>query len=440
VWAGFADIGLWKRSGSTGYWTDKNHDNAEWSGDASNHMGGNVNSILLDGSDVYVIESPEDQDPTYRLWLSEDGGSTWSRGTTGEFSTNHPYMRSLIKETGHYYLTCDGNVWRIATSDDPINDPWTKVLDEEEPVYTIAGNGSGTLLAGGPAGIYRSTDGETWTETKDLGFDSCVGDATPYKENWNGAHSFSFHPGSLTWVCGSYWNNGNCGSPTYGLLRSSDDGVNWSTVTAKRSVRTAYADSCGNRYFMTTGSSFTNGVDNDNEWDRQRGLQIGRYQYGTSGTFYLTDQVYTGSVTGTVTGSSASYRNPNANRMLTVTSGGTFHVYLAAQGYGVFMSANVAGPPDDELCGIDFHGGGGEMLMQPVVEERPFTISYANGAFTPSHRGRIQVFDLLGRKIADLEAQPEAGIIPWSGKPGVYYARLRSDSREASTRFVVLPR
>lgn len=440
VWAGFADIGLWKRSSSDGYWTDKNHANTEWSGDATYHMGGNVNSILFDGNNIYVIASPEDQNSTYRLWKSTDGGSTWSRGENGEFSSNHAYMRSLIKESGFYYLTCDGDVWRIATSLDPIENSWTKVLDVAQPLYTLAGSGSRTVLAGGPAGIYRSTnDGESWTETKDLGFDACVGEATAYKENWNGAHSFSFHAVSQTWVCGSYWNFGSCNSPTYGVLRSSDDGQSWSTVTAQRCVRTAYADSCGNRYFFTTGSSFTNGVDNDDEWNRQRGLQVGRYQYGTSGTFYLTDQVYTGSVTGTVTGATDSYRNANANRMVAVTSGGTFYVYLAAQGYGVFMSTEVAGPPDDSECGIERPGGGG-MLLRPAVEERPLAVSYANGAFAPSHAGRLQVFDLLGRKVADLEAAPEAGVIPWSGKPGVYYARLRSGHREASTRFVVLPR
>jgi hypothetical protein len=189
---------------------------------------------------------------------------------------------------------------------------------------------------------------------------------------------------------------------------------------------------------FTTGSSFTNGVDGDDEWDRQRGLQVGRYQYGTSGTFYVTDQVYTGSVTGAVTGSTDNYRNPNANRMAAVTSGGTFYVYVAAQGYGVFMSAGVAGPPDDSECGIERPSGG--MSLRQVVEERAFSISYANGAFTASHPGRIQVFDLLGRKVADLEAALHEGVIPWSGKPGVYYARLRSGDRDASTRFVVLPR
>ena len=47
------------------------------------------------------------------------------------------------------------------------------------------------------------------------------------------------------------------------------------------------------------------------------------------------------------------------------------------------------------------------MVLRPAVEERPFSVSYASGAFTWSHPGRIQVFDLLGRKVADLEAGPE---------------------------------
>lgn len=107
LWAGYYDIGLWKRAAS-GWTNQNNNSDDEWND--GDDLGGNVNGILFDGSTTYVTEAPSSKTKNWRLWKSVSGGA-WSKVSPGPpFTANNTFLRSLCKGS-KYWLSVNGAIY-----------------------------------------------------------------------------------------------------------------------------------------------------------------------------------------------------------------------------------------------------------------------------------------------------------------------------------------
>ena len=185
-------------------------------------------------------------------------------------------------------------------------------------------------------------------------------------------------------------------------------------------------DSCGSRIYLTSGEGFSSGPNKETSGDfNTEGVQTCRIS--PSGVITCKSDVSNGSL------SSPTFRNPMASRLSVAYGQDSTYVYVGAQGLGLAFFKDPL--KDDFLCETQFGGGETESAVGGL--NTALYVQYASGAFKLSGPGRLRVFDLLGRQVADLRAE-RAGEIAWTGRPGMYFARFRSGEREATTRFVVL--
>lgn len=430
LWVGFYDIGLWEYSG--GAWYDRNNNaSPSWTGDDG--IGGNITSILIDGSTIYVTaDSSSKASIGWRVWKSTSGGASWSTGGTG-LSDQH-YLRSLCKDGSNYYVTMGGEVYRAT---DPLGSWSKKSPASDTHCYSVSAR-SGTVLAAGDS-LWRSADnGDHWTKVFNLRTGSCRGSNTSklQQEDWNGIHNFAFNEAQQAWFASDYIRPIDIpctGDTLYGVLASTDDGASWSRISAKDQIpccRYVLPDSCGLRFLVCTGSSLSNGVDNEAEWEAERGLLIGRYHGGTSGTFEITDQVYSGSIGSVTASASTGYRNPTATAVATRTGNGgsTYYAYVVAQGYGVMLTDDIP-VPDESQCGTERTGGRGAMAAQQSREEGPPNIGRrvftVEEAISRVQSGELELFDVSGRR----SSQPA---------PGIYFSVTRDKAGAIIARRTVL--
>jgi len=150
-----------------------------------------TNAVAFAKDNVVIVTATEDFSVSNRggIWRSENGGKSWAQvtspsapsGVTLRFSA---YEISIAPDTGNIYVATSFGV----SIGDPEGKTWTHV----DPFGFVFGNAGdrrvisvlalpkNLVLAGGPAGIVRSTDGgTTWVGTTALGLaiaDWVIGD------------------------------------------------------------------------------------------------------------------------------------------------------------------------------------------------------------------------------------------------------------------------
>lgn len=120
-----------------------------------------------DGINVWMI------DPSTGLWQSRDRGVTWTRRQT--FSGTNAYqfhLKASESETGVYYYTRNGQVWKITAGDTAspvLTQLASGVIGAAAAIAVHPGNGKVVVAENGDAptggALWRSTDGGTsWTD------------------------------------------------------------------------------------------------------------------------------------------------------------------------------------------------------------------------------------------------------------------------------------
>ena len=110
---------------------------------------------------------------------------------------------------GYYYAATGNGVYRSKTPS--LTSSWTNVMSVSGGINGIKfANGTGICIKL-HAGIYRSVDGETWTQVFSSSTDYLCGIASDGQGNWIIAGYISFSPL---------------------LLKSVDDGLSWTDVTS----------------------------------------------------------------------------------------------------------------------------------------------------------------------------------------------------------------
>jgi hypothetical protein len=249
---------------------------------------------------------------------------------------------------------------------------------------------SGTVLAGGWNGFYRSTNnGSTWAPIGSGSFNlqGCLGDTALtllYQKTYHGIQDIYYNSASTDWWAVSYMKANPCGGtpPTKGLLRSTDGGATWTAMEDSVQRRGVYVDSCGRRVHLTSGEGFSSGPNSDAGINRATGKKTCRWDGG--GAFFCVPEVATS------TSSNSLYRNPTANAVRAYEGASSCKVYVAAQGYGVMVHdvACLSG-----YCEIE-KGGPKE---RPVEVEAPPEAPQTTFRLAEM-RGRV-LYDVSGRKV-----------------------------------------
>lgn len=441
LWAGFYDIGLWKYSG--GVWSDKNYDDGAGDWGDSDHQGGNITSILFDGSDLYVTAAKSSKKVSgqtyYGYALYKLASGTWSK--VGFTSNNH-YLRSLTKDTssGRYYISCDGDIY-YATSP---SGTWTQGTTTGG-MMTVRAVG-GTIVAGGWKGIYTSTDGGlNWTQRDDLGLSSsCYGETSSlHLETWNGIHDIFYSPGLQDWWATSYMKpdaSSSCLSAgDYGILRTWYPTATWTLYKSQVACRGVAVDSCGERIHYTSGSSFSNGTDNDTEINNERGKQTARWANGAGSSLTVVDDVFTGTNASNPTAvADEDYPNPSGGNVAVIEGANNSTVYVAVQGhglmsetFGVWSCGGGGGGCEDPPCEIENErpGGGGKRARSRAEEHDgpalPRSIYSVAEGQELVRSGKLELYDAAGRRVK-------------APGPGIYFSVERNKARVVTARRAVI--
>jgi hypothetical protein len=186
--------------------------------------------------------------------VSSSDGITYSHSGIGVremVKTANKYVAvGMISSDGQMYNSTDFSTW---TNHSPSN---------IRELYTVAYNGTGTLLAGGYTGAYASTDeGDSWTKVFDEGnttfsalaygnsrfvaggYDnssSFLSYSTDGGSTWTIASTLNYWYTKIKYVNGKFFALGSSNDDYLGRIMYSDDGISWSDVTPSLGFDTYY--------------------------------------------------------------------------------------------------------------------------------------------------------------------------------------------------------
>ena len=281
--AGYYDIGLWKTVDGGATWMNKNPVFANWNG-----FGGNVTGIVAAENGLTLAtmapSSKTDADSggiyLYSLWRSVDRGDTWTACRGGLPYDGFMYGLSRDASSGRLWLTRDGQVFTSTNSG----------LDWRPAPGTLPRSGlyvtqarGGVVLAGGTAGLYRMSGGDstTWTpvekEAFDFGNDPGEVGSEIHKVRWHGIQQILFdrYAANRVWVVSYYRHKGTPGKRV-GIWRSDDLGVTFTQVSNARLRRGVAVDSLGRRLHVTSGAALTAGANDPVELNAAQGKETWR--------------------------------------------------------------------------------------------------------------------------------------------------------------------
>jgi hypothetical protein len=458
LWAGFYDIGLWKRSPGGG-WTNMN-----WPGDSDcpatpssgsypmcwtsgELVGGNVNSMAFDGSgNLWVTECESSKSSNWDVYKHTSSGWTTAYGNAGGL-----LFRSLAFDGGtHMWVAridtgftitgdpsndfaCGRPYWVSTSGGEFYNgdvDQWLGNCD----AYTIGTNPTtGTVLAGGPSGIYRSVDAldahAYWALVEDYG-GLPTGDVTAsglHTEKFNGVHQFYYDTNQNWWYAAVYLDptTTSSGSTPFtsnrknkkgGVLISKDDGQTWTALAPANTkyrygVRSVAVDSCGFRVWASASPEVSGPVDKASDYDSLEAMTM--FRLNSSGAV----TAYQG-----VLGGNAGYRSNSGARV--AINANTDDIYLSQSGTGV-MFYGTADPGDG--CGIQRPF----VAQRPRVEATPAPIGrrvfFVQEAEAMVRAGALELYDVSGRRARDLSH-------------GLYFSVERNRGGTITARHLVLVR
>lgn len=459
VLAGFYDVGLWQKN--TNGWISLNGGggtggmcaDTAWTGD--DFLGGNINGIATDGSDIYVTEAVSSKNEgTYpwRLWKRNPTTGVWTKypapndGPTGDALRQESnvsaqvgtYLTGLCISGGTIYVTNNGRLEHASTSS-PSSWTWddTSAVGSShlgKQIQVVAKHSS-TLLVGGPGGIWRSTDGTNWSRKLDLsslgGCNNSFSIANAHKLNWPGVHDIQIGADG-TWWATVFVDPGCDNSPSKGLCHSTDDGVTWSYTSPQVDeyyAQRVVADSAGLRV-TTTFSPDASGPTNRKDWlDYSKGIVTVRYNGSSwlrSDDIGWTDDV--------------NVRLRQAVPVLTRQAAcidGVDLIYAGVSGNGVVQGQMHSSNPSS--C-----GGGGcddpngceterppasarrpleEAQAAPIEHRRAFTVNEARSLVLA---GRLELYDVSGRRARDVT------------RPGLFFSIERNKAGVVTARHLVL--
>lgn len=463
LYAGYYDIGLWRTStsGSGGFY-DENSTDTDWAGDDA--VGGNITGMVAVGSTRYVIDAPSSKgnldDPDkegyqYRIWKSASGGA-WTKlsnqpGWISGTHKNHAYMRGLCYDGTHLYVASNGVVYRDSTNGGGTpNDPWQACVSNltnpsdplaspTAPIYTLAAT-NGLVLAGGPTGIYRSTNsGGTWTRTCTLGSIAvnCVGDTAGrggetkgllHSEAWTGINQFCQLTGD-DWLATAYVDNDTTNgvsscvavfdSVGWGLLYSHDAGQSWTRIGYgtyngnhyyDRLLRgAAFSDTCNDlhRVVLTSGEAFSSGSNSTGPFEAAKGAEFLYLQGGSPPSLLARTSIGSGY---------AGYpRFPVGAR---VVSNGDGDFFETAPGFGVIYG--TVNHPDE--CSTTRPSSASRAREESGRVRTWFSVREASVLV---RSGALELFDVSGRRAKE-------------PAPGVYFSVKRDTAGAIVSRRTVL--
>jgi hypothetical protein len=331
---------------------------------------------------------------------------------------------------------------------------WTQKSTPADGRVMLVEAHHGTILAGAAvsdasqANVYVSTDaGANWSAV--TGMLGCGSNAlhlkdeagpstSRFKKNahqqvWSGAHQFFYDSDSAVWWAAMFGTSTSCDDDKRrGAYYSEDDGATWTRATQdQKYVRGVVSDSCGLRVHYSSGASLSNGSDDQNEIDGQRGVETGRWATttgtgGSSGRFKsVTEDVYTGSDPEHVTAAAASgsYPNPTGGYLVSqqgVDSGANDALYVCAQGYGIMQTTYVSGSGTCSLERQEF--GARRPAEEPKLPRTMFSVDEAR-ALVADHR--LELYDVSGRRAQSI-------------RPGLYFQVERNAAKLITARRMVL--
>jgi len=252
-------------TGSTG--NNGNNGNGTWTNVSSFAQGEIVYTMLYDGGNIYA--------GTWggKIYKSTDAGKNWSRVNNG---MNVSFIWSLIKFNGSVYAATEKGVFKF--------DGTTAVGLDGKDIHALATDGT-TLYAGTWGfGVFKSTNGTTWTELNNntfggfLAIQSLTIKGNELFAGTAGGGIFKSTDGmnfskltcgySVIWSLASTSTTLFSGTYGNGLYRSDDNGISFTKVTSLdiTFVYSISVDLSGKIYV----SSLTNGVfvssDNGATW------------------------------------------------------------------------------------------------------------------------------------------------------------------------------
>ena len=109
---------------------------------------------------VYVLQSKLWLVPSNGLWLTKDGGDTWTKVASDSDAGGHSAGGLYATKGGVFYI---GTEYGVISSTD--GSTWTSIPNSGQWVGGIIGNGT-TMFQSGTSGILysREDDGKTWTK------------------------------------------------------------------------------------------------------------------------------------------------------------------------------------------------------------------------------------------------------------------------------------
>lgn len=431
IWAGYHDLGIWKSTDDGIRWINKNPDldpnTNGWDG-----KGGNVSSIAVSGGDTVFAAMAENDDPEsdktysyfFKLYRTTDGGDNWS--LHGNLGMGFIYSLHKNVGTGRMWATKDGDPY---ASDDR-GATWFLVDSTGFPtdgIFVVTTFDNSGVLAGGWAGLWRSTDnGSNWAEvTSGSDFDfSDEGDDKGdldklNRVSWHGIHQILVD--ESVWVV-SYakYNYSPCTTPCIpanrGIWRSNDFGASFASLTWQTGVtdtvvrRGIAVDSCSRRIHITSGTPHTGGINNTTALNRASGKLT--CPLDASGNF-----VYSKCKVDAV-GAGLRYRFGGA----VIASGSNEYVYVAVPGNGLMRQTVETGgqtPCETQL-------GGGEGMRARQVREEHSAPKVEQTLYALKDAYDLEFYDLSGRKVKVT-------------KPGVYFERRELPGKVTRRTVVVTP-
>jgi len=292
-------------------------------------MGGNVNSIQYNGSNLYVAVGSGG-----RISTSPDG-ITWTARTSGTANTlvKVAYGNGLwvaVGYNGTLTTSTDGTTWTVRTSNMSTNDIYN--VQYANSIWVAVGAGGGASNTGG---IIYSTDGTTWTRKSQS---LSVGSAY-YGLAYNGTN----------WIVG-------CSQNTNNLIYASTPSGTWTTVQTGSSLpnhelfydgtRTLMIDENGNIRFSTSTTIASSTV--------ITGLGVNSTA-GESRNFYYNGKIFSigtyfmGFSTTPLSGNYANITNPSSlapityNAVSGASSNNNGTIFASAAGYIVGSTGNNGG-------------------------------------------------------------------------------------------------
>ena len=385
-------------TGSTG-----NNGNGTWTNVCSFAQGEIVYTMLYDGGNIYA--------GTWggKIYKSTDAGKNWSRVNNG---MNVSFIWSLIKFNGSIYAATEKGVFKF--------DGTTAVGLDGKDVHALATDGT-TLYAGTWGfGVFKSTNGTTWTELNNNTFGGFLAIQ------------------SLT-IKGSELFAGTAGG---GIFKSTD-GMNFSKLTCGYSVIWSLASTSTTLFSGTYGNGLYRSDDNGMSFTKVTSLDI-TFVYSISvdlsGKIYvssLTNGVYVSSDNGATwtslgmsgNGVSSMMVNPNSSDVYVGTKEGK--VFAITSSNGITAVENHTEVPTEFKLAQNY----------PNPFNPTTTIEFAvpkAGVYS------LKVYNVLGEEIASLVdnqlsvGQHKVNFDATQLASGMYIYRLSGNNVNISKKMILM--